>query len=161
MAENCLYSNFIDDSSFLTDCSSTHESHDCYNCTDTLRCQQSLSLIRCENCSFSERLVDCIGCEYCLECINLTNKKYFYRNNKYSKEEWLQISAQYKYNLKSWEEFLVKQPRKNLCLIKSENCFGDAISDSKNSTSSFEIKESEDTKYVDRCRILTDCMDIR
>lgn len=161
MAENCLYSNFIDDSTFLIDCSSTHESHHCYDCVDTIRCQQSDSLTRCEACSFSERLVDCIGCEFCLECANLQNKKYCYRNKQYSKEEWHQIRTQYKYNHHSWWEFIKLQPRKNLNIIKSENCYGDAVSYSKNVVSSYETKDAENAKYIDRSRILRDCMDIR
>jgi Zn ribbon nucleic-acid-binding protein len=161
MAENCLYSNFIDDSTFLVDSNSTHESHVCYDCIDAIRCSHSFSLLRCEDCSFSRRLVDCKGCKYCLECINLQNKKYYYRNQKYSKEEWENIYAKYIYNEAEWGKFLQKQPRKNLYITWSDGCLGDAISYSKNTTSSFETKDAENAKYIDRSRILRDCMDIR
>ena len=161
MAENCLYSNFIDDSTYLVDCSSTHESHHCYDSIDTIRCDMSFSLLRCEDCSYSTRLVDCIGCEYCLECANLQNKKYHYRNKEYSQEVWEKIYAQYQYDDLTWKLFLETQPCRNLYIITSENSLGDAISYSKNTFSSFETKDAENVKYTDRSRILKDCMDIR
>ena len=88
MAEHCLYSNFIDDSTYLVDCDSSHESHYCYDCIDTIRCSSSISLLRCENCSFCSKLIDCFVCEYCFDSVNLRNKKYYFKNKQYSPEEW-------------------------------------------------------------------------
>ena len=91
MAEHCLYSNFIDDSSNLIDCDSTHECHHCYDCIDSIRCSSSFSLLRCEDCSFSSKLTDSFGCEYCFDSINLRNKKFFFKNKQYSQGEWKKL----------------------------------------------------------------------
>jgi hypothetical protein len=161
MVEHGLYSNFIDDSSFLVDCSSTHESHHCYSCVDTLRCNQCQHLIRCSDCSFSTLLIDCIGCEYCSESTNLVNKKYYHRNKQYWEEEWLKLQGNNSKDEITFEDFCQSTPKKWGNFFTSTECSGDYISFSQKTFHSFETKDAQNVKYIDRSRILENSMDIR
>jgi len=142
------------------------------NCVDTYKLQKSE---QCYEDTISDTLYDvhfsyntydsinsyflnnCIGCQDCIGCINLRNKKYCILNVQYSKDDYIEIKN--KLDLGSfktlsefkqkYKDFILKHPRKYANLLKSTNCSGDNIINSKNIKNCFDsYGEVEDSKYL-------------
>ncbi len=99
---------------------------------------------------------DLRGCTDCFMCFGLRNKKYYFKNKQYEKEEYKQILDSYNldtregYNRakKEFEEFLKDKPRKFAELRNCVNCSGGDMVRSKNTHHSSFASFSEDSKYV-------------
>ncbi len=110
----------------------------------------------CLACIDSQFLYDCNSCSDCFMCVNLRNKKYNFKNEQYSKEEYEKILESYKLDTfsgvetaqKEFDEFIKKYPRRYSTIFRSLNCSGDAISDSKNIKDCFNVKKSENCRWV-------------
>ena len=153
--EKCLYANTV--------CG--------FEVVDSLRttyCSQSYALIECHKCSRSKYLLDCkhcIDCYFCFDCrnctdcflsTNLRHKKYYIENKPYSKEEYHKILSSFDFGSSMQIEMLQarfakifkKAPKRHLQILKSEDCLGNYITNSKNCFHCFELHTGQDSRYI-------------
>jgi hypothetical protein len=105
---------------------------ECVNCSRGYNLKFSED---CENCSDSAFLYDCKSCKNCFMCWNLRNKEYYFKNEKFSKEEYERKIAEYNLALlegqkKAKQEFESLRGNfiaKALRMINCENCYGDYL----------------------------------
>jgi len=113
-------------------------------------------LEHCKDCSECHFSYDCAGCQNVVLSNGLKNKQYYIRGKKYEKEEYLQKLSELKMNTRSGQiklkkEFnelkknAIRKPNHNL---KSENCTGDYVIESKNCHDCFNVCKSEDCVRV-------------
>ncbi|MBU0647752.1 hypothetical protein KJ855_01075, partial [Patescibacteria group bacterium] len=154
--ENVMYGNNL---IRCRDCMDLFECNDLEYCNSCINCNQGYNLNFCHktiNCSDSAFLYDCANCHNCFGCTNLRNKSFRIWNKQYTKEEYEQEIK--KYNLGSYQktteyyqryrqEYL-KSLHKYAHIVKSENCTGDDIYDSKNCLNCFNLKMGENDKNI-------------
>jgi hypothetical protein len=163
--ENSQYSETINRSDQIFDCSYVFESSHCYESIGITRCHNSIWLEECEDCTDSYFLYDCHGCHHCILCDSLENQSYCIRNKKVSLEEYEYFI---KNNLESHGAIDMSQgltelrsikntlPPKNH-IIGSEDCDGRFIKFSKNVVNGKNLTGVEDTmntwqmNYAIRC----------
>ena len=117
----------------------------------------------CRNIYYSSALInclfcyDCSGCEHCFGCVNLRNKKYCIKNVQYTKEEYEKILTSYRLETFSgsekarteFENFILTKPRKYAFFKNCVNCIGNDLTNSKNSEYVFNIRKSENSKFLE------------
>ncbi|OGY88073.1 MAG: hypothetical protein A2233_02560 [Candidatus Kerfeldbacteria bacterium RIFOXYA2_FULL_38_24] len=129
----------------------------CYNCQFCLNCQNSEGLMGC---------VDCANCQSCYLSSNLRNKKYVYKNEQLTKEEYeKRVAPIYSHNelkkIKSeWEKVQQKAIYSAINQINCENCLGDNLRNCTNCKFCFEINDSENCLYVTDGRNIKDSVDV-
>ncbi|MCX6723631.1 MAG: hypothetical protein NT155_00460 [Candidatus Staskawiczbacteria bacterium] len=141
----------------------------CYECSDSARiyqCQFGNLLRDCTDCLYC---FDCRGCQHCFLSSNLRNKKYVFKNQQYTKEEYDKKIADYdlashKVREKLYLEYkdlVVKKTVHRFAVTeRSVNVSGNMITDSKNCKFVFDADKVEDTKYSVVCPDVKDCMDV-
>lgn len=156
--ENVMYSLFIlagkDIMDSFLNMSETEFIYECVNCTHGHRVKYSEFSRACIN---SEFLYDCQNCSDCFMCTGLRNKKYHFKNQEYSKEEYQKIKDSYRLDTfagvesarKEYEEFILDYPRRFAWVKQNVNSNGDIVSYSKNTKQCFIGRECENTKYGD------------
>lgn len=155
--ENVMYSYYLIDGRDLVDCMNvmTH-SEWLYECIQPDNCYQvkySHFIVGCQNSQF---LYDCRNCSDCFICSGLRNKKYCFKNEQYSKEEYEKIINEYRLDTfsgieksqKEFDEFILKTPRRFAYITHSFNCTGDLLLDGKNSKYCFNVQSPENCKWV-------------
>lgn len=168
--EDCYYSSNID------------FSHDCCDCMSTKKqcelCYQGIDIEHCYNCSFIQDCGDlenchhcynCRGCHDCFSSANLRNSSYCWFNEQLSAEEYRKKFEEANlgsyFGQEKWRQLfsqhLRKFPRKYATIIKSNNCVGDYLSNSKNLLNCFDTYDSEDCARVYRGLGVKDCVDIQ
>lgn len=153
--EDCYYSNRVYQSKDLVDCFTCYKCEVCYECSDCRKCFDLKYSKDCENCSDSYFLKECKSCKNCIACINLRHKKYHIFNKPYSKEEYEKHLAEFDLEgsegieklRKESQEFFLKHPHRYLQEEHNENCLGDYLYHSKNSSYCFDCDDLEDCKY--------------
>jgi len=166
--EDSLYCNVLKNSKDCVDCSFTSKSELCYETVNCNNCYNLKKSINCNTCSDSQYLFGCIGCNECTFCTNIRNKKYYFENKKYSKEEYYRkieglkldeyTSAQS--NDAKFKKIIEKSPKRFLNGTNNENVTGDYINNSKNAHECFNIEECYDVAYCDLIYRARDCYDI-
>lgn len=152
---NCF---FCSNSELLFECSNCHKS---YN----LKFSQN-----CESCVDSGFLFDCKGCNDCFLSWNLRNKRYYFLNQKLTKEEYskkikefanpdpaastAQAQARATFEAQA-NNFLIRSSH----LINTENCEGDYLINDKNCQECYFTDESEDNVFVMRGTLVKDTCD--
>lgn len=141
-------------------------------------CYSSARLVRCYNCSFcydssdcvdSAFLYDCKNCQNCFGSTSLRNKKYIFFNEQLTKEEYEKRVAEI--DLGSWKKvqeirkrfdpLLHTAVRKNLDILKAENCEGNQLRECRNCFDAFRILGGgENLRHVAYCDHNTDSMDV-
>ena len=156
--ENVMYSYFILEGRDMMDCinirSKSEWLYECFNARNSYQLKYSRLNIACIDSQFLYRCKDCSNCFMCAE---LVGKKYCFKNEQYSKEEYEKILASYKLDTfsgveraqKEYDEFILKYPRRFVDGIHNVNVSGDVISGCKNVKNSFFAKNSENCKYCD------------
>lgn len=156
--ENVMYSFFIFSGKDIVDCMNIRSKNEwLYECTIIRNSYQLKYSQFCTACIDSQFLHDCIDCSDCFMCAGLRNKKYFFQNNEYSKEEYEKILESYKLDTfsgvekaqKEFDEFILKCPRRHLGIIRSVNSTGEFISNCKNTKNCFVAKDCENCRYCD------------
>ena len=94
--ENCMYfcygaeaKDAVDSMGIFSTSEGIYEtlySEKCFGCKYI---QNSSELLDCSFC------LDCHGCEHCFQCVGLRNKKYFFQNKQYTREEYEKIIFDY------------------------------------------------------------------
>lgn len=155
-AENVLYSFHIEHNKDLMDSMHMRESELDYEC------MQSRKLARCSHCTYSSDCQDCFlgfdlqGCSDCVMCIGLRNKKYYIKNEQYSKEEYknkikeLELGSYESVEKlkKEFRDFSLTFPHRYAYILKSVDSSGDFLVNCKNTKHSFMAINGENLKYM-------------
>ncbi|MFA6520264.1 MAG: hypothetical protein WCT44_01500 [Candidatus Paceibacterota bacterium] len=154
--ENIMYSFFILAGRDMVDCmnirSKSEQLYECIICSHGYQVKNSIYSSSCLNSQF---LYWCKNCSDCFLCSELVGKKYCYKNEQYSEEEYEKILKEYRLDTwsgveraqKEYDEFILKFPRKYSNSIRNLNCTGELVSDSKNSKNCFVTKNAENCRY--------------
>ncbi len=129
------------------------------------KCKYSQNSIECSECNF---IYDCKNCIECFMCTGLRNKRFYFKNKKYSKEEYYKILESYSLNTRNgvkkarieFEEIKKKQIRRCFNIINSYNCKGDLLFNGKNSQFCFNVQRPEDSKWIENSDTPKDCYDL-
>ena len=156
--ENVMYSFFMDKGRDMIDCLNVRSANDwLYECMSARNCYQlKYSQFNIAGID-SQFLYYCKDCSNCFICISLVGKKYCYKNEQYSKEEYEKILKDYRLDTfsgvekaqKEYDEFILKYPRKYADNTHDLNVTGDLISHSKNSHDCFNVKGCENCRFLD------------
>lgn len=156
--ENCMYFCYGAEAKDAVDCMgifSTSEgiyetlySEKCFGCRYV---QNSSSLMNSSFC------LDCHGCESCFQCVGLRNKKYYFQNKEYTKEEYEKIVSSYRLStysgskraLEEFERFSHFLPRKYAYLKNCIDSTGNNLTNSKNAKDVFHVRRAEDCRYME------------
>ncbi|MEA3399535.1 MAG: hypothetical protein U9R00_03450 [Patescibacteria group bacterium] len=168
--ENCMYSSELtygvkDVMDCLLIYSRAEQLYECIKCEGSFNLKYSQQASSCIDSVF---LYDCKDCNNCLMCTGLRNKKYCYKNEQYSKEEYEKILESYKLDTysdvekakKEFNKFILSYPRRYASLFHSTRCTGDFIIDSKNCHNCFYINNCENCKFLDKTLQMKECYDI-
>jgi hypothetical protein len=149
--ERCFYNN---EAFYVKDCVDVFDVKNCEFCYmlfDCSGCHSCSFLEHCKDCSQSHFSYNCAGCQNVVLSTGLKNKQYYIRNKQYSKEEYFELVDDFKMHSRTGQKDLRKEfgeikktaiykPSHNL---KSENCSGDYIIESKNCHDCYNIFKSE------------------
>jgi hypothetical protein len=166
-SEDCFYSVHITNCRNCVDCLNVHKCERCYECVDSYECYDCRWVESCKNCSSSAFLKGCIGCRDCMFCTNLTQKQFCIDNVQYSEEEYRSQLAGTTLHIRSTTELLKKrfaELKRNMIVreymgMNNENVRGNYLDHCKNVLDAFEVRESEDCRYVQSLVQAKDCMD--
>ena len=166
--ENCMYSLYINTAKDICDCHEVTEL-----CEFTYEGVMIDSVVRSKYIYWSSSCTDCMfvydlrGCSDCFMCFGLRNKKYYFQNKQYSKEEYEAIVASYQLNTrtgntkakKEFGDFIRKYPRKFAELRNSVKCTGTDIIRGKNTRDANFASFSEDSRYCHNGVTFKSCYD--
>ena len=166
-SENIFYSKSIDTSSNIFDSYNLKKCENCYENLDGNRNYNCQYTLLSRNCLDSYFLIDCANCSNCFMSSNLRNKKFFFRNKKYSEEEYFKKINEFNFGSREVNNNFLKEFQllrtgaiyKFANNIKTVNSTGNNLLNTKNCHSCFDVYDSEDCKYCYRAFYLKDCMD--
>ena len=156
--ENIMYSFFTEAGKDMMDCMIIKREnswlYECMNCSNSYQLKYSHL---CKACVDSSFLYDCRDCSDCFICSELRNKKYYFKNKEYSKDEYEKILNEYKLDTysgfekakKEYNDFVLKTPKRCVQTFQVKDCSGENISNSKNSHNCFVVRALENCKYCD------------
>ncbi len=165
--ENTSYGSFLVNVNNSLDMTSCSYCDFCYMCIDCQQCYNCRFTVNCKDCADCFMSEDCINCKHCISCFGLANSEYCFMNKKYSKEAFAKIEQDYKQL--SWTQLTTLQntfhqfkeslPHRAAYIYNSEHSTGNVLSDCKNCVSSFDVRNSEDCKYIYSCPNSTGAQD--
>ncbi len=165
--EDCAYSRGLSACKEIMDGYMVHGSDRVYDSVNVQKCSNvswSKNVAECIDSSF---LIDCFACQDCFGCVNLRHKSYHFLNEPLSREEYRkkvdEIVGSYKKIeefKKVFQEFSLKFPRKENNNLKSINCEGDYITESKDCQNCLEISFCENTRNSFSAKFSKDCYDV-
>jgi len=168
-SQDCLYGHIVWDCKNCVDGLYLFRCEWCSHSTDLVDCYDVHFSTECSNCSESSFLHDCRGCQHCFASTNLRNKQYYFLNKKCTKEEYAENIKKYfsptYTNIQNGEKWFEKEKREKCVFpesfsLKSENCMGNHIYESKNVMKSFDAKKCEDSKFLFTAYEEKNCYDI-
>ena len=128
----------------------------CYEniiCRNGYRTFWSQQCFNCINTFFS---YDCRNCQDIIGCAGLRNKQYYIFNKKYSKKGYFDFLK--KHPVSSYKEtqylkgkamdIILEVPHRDTFMVKSVNCNGNYIEQSKNCQNCFDVEKAEDCKHL-------------
>jgi hypothetical protein len=166
-SEYIYYSKNIDNCKQLFDCYDNIQTEKCYEnvgCERNFNTKFAYFSRNLLDCSF---VFDCVNISKCFMCTNLRNGEYFYKNNKYSKDEYEAILDSYKLNTfdgqekakQEFAELIQKAVHRYSHMTNTIMSTGDDLRNCKNVTKSFMITDSEDVKYAVRSPMIKNVYD--
>jgi DNA-directed RNA polymerase subunit RPC12/RpoP len=168
--ENIFYSTFIMKSRDCVDCSYLYDAVErCYEVLDSRKsyqCQWSMLLKDCANLAYC---YDCHGSSDCFMSSNLRNKRFVFRNEQLTREDYMARVAEYDLGSFAHREQLVEEFRnlvrdytihKFAVSERNANSTGSMIFNSKNARDCFDGDKFEDTKYYYSGIDARMCMDL-
>jgi hypothetical protein len=160
--EDVMYSESIDESKNSIDNFSVSKLDNCsYNMNSESNFNTHYA-IKSNNCIDSYFVFDCINCQNCFLSSNIRNKKYVFKNEQFSKEEYQTILKSYhleKFSgLKRAEEEFKNLIEKNTIhkyasVYASQDVKGDYIHHAKNIKDCFDVYQSENSAFSYRCGV--------
>ncbi len=128
----------------------------CYESINCQHCYRTTFSQDCLNCQEIAFCYDCRNCQSCFGCAGLRNKQYWIFNQPSTKEKYQEFLKNN--SLTSYKNILsLKEKAKKICLtvphresfiVKSINCSGNYISESKNVKNSWNVEKAEDSKHL-------------
>jgi len=104
-------------------------------------------------------LIDCRNCMNCFGGVGLVNKQYCIFNQQYTKEKYEEFLKEnlgsYKKhltNLEKLRELELTMPHRYARIYKSVNSNGDDLMETRNTYSSWSVRQAEDSKFLFFCR---------
>ena len=169
--EDVMYSEMIDKSKNTFDCYAVQKLDNSSYSVDCDNNYNTHYAVKSRNCMDSYFIYDCINCQNCFMSYNLRNKKYFYKNQQLSREEYKKVISELgldTYNnislLNNSFEDIIKNKviHRFAQTYNSLNIIGDNIVNSHNVKNSFNVQDSENIKYSNRVLMHTkDSMDLQ
>ncbi len=152
--EDCMYGNPYE-SKDCVDSFLVRESELTYECVDCEKMYNSDFCQSCEGCTDCTSCYECQGCNDCIACTGLKRQQYYIANKKYSKEEFFERKKALKLNtvegLARANDYLGMEklnfPHRSSRILKSEDCTGNFIVNSKNARYCFDVKKLWDCAY--------------
>lgn len=128
----------------------------CYENIVCERCYQTFFSQNCFDCLDIILCYDCWNCQNCFGCAGLRHKQYHIFNNPYSKEEYQKFLKENSLTSFKNLQFLKEKakkiwlsiPYRDTFIIKSVNCRGNDIDESKNAKNCWGSKKIEDSKHI-------------
>ncbi len=168
-AEYVYYSRNVNDSKQLFD---SYDVQACEQCYENVTCDKNYETAfayfsrSCVNCYF---VFDCANVSHCFLCTNLRNGEYFYKNQKYSKEEYEKIISEYKLDTKEgmdrakkeFEEMRMNAVHRFAHTINAIDSTGDDIRNCRAVRWGFGSSNCENSKYFNRCPTIKDTYDVQ
>ncbi len=167
--ENIMYSFFMLAGKDMMDCMNIRtKSEFLYECMITSLSYKVTHSQFCLSCIDSRFLYNCMHCTDCFMSSGLRNKKYYFKNKAFSKEEYEKILESYRLDTfsgaekaqKEYDEFILKFPRRFSMSFRTLNSTGDIVSDSKNIKDCYIAKASENSRYSDFVGWCKECYDV-
>jgi hypothetical protein len=167
-SENIFYSKWIVNSKDLVDCYVAFDSDLSYELYSSKRCSRCSFMYMCKGDIDSAFLYNCYNCFNCFLSSNLRNKKYYFKNQQLSKEDYekkiVEFSGSFLKQKEAMDilnaEILPSTPRKYMTSGKYVNCSGDYIfGGSRNLKKCFRIYTSEDCAFCVDSANLKNCYD--
>ncbi len=154
--QSCYYCSEISNSSLCVDSSAIQKSEKLYECLNCENCFDSKYLQNSKNCIKSWFLKNCINCEECFWSANLQGKKYYFFNEKYSKEEYYQKINSLKLEKyssiqeikKKVSKFFLKFPNKYINWNNNENSTWDYLNNTQNCKNCYNVQDSQNCKNI-------------
>ncbi|MBL4694318.1 hypothetical protein JKY72_03020 [Candidatus Gracilibacteria bacterium] len=140
-AERCLYSKGTNHCFDCLDCQKVYESELLYECANCYNCHTCVHLYDSQNCSDCHHSQSLIGCQHCFLSSNLRNKKFYFKNQACTEEE---------YKKKVMENKEIHPPvdfYKYMDENNTENCTGNYLVNCKNCQHCFDCENLENSKY--------------
>ncbi len=153
--EDVYYGYWAEDSRNCVDTSFSAYCEMCYEGVLLGNCYNVHWSINCGTCRDSYFIEDCADCSDCILCSGLLKKQYCYKNKQLSREEYEKVKTDFLANLETnlddykqkFRQVVLSQPKKYSQMLRSEDCSGDNIFDSKGCNNCFRVSKSEDCKY--------------
>lgn len=154
--ENCAYCDTTNHSKDCFDCTMLVECELCYASTHLQTCYKAFYCVDCDNSNDILFCRDLSGCSNCFGCVGLRKKEYCFFNEQLTKEQYEQRLADFQEGSyqaqatmiarahRAWLQF----PKKYMHGTHNEDVSGDYIAHSKNTHSSFQALQCEDSKYI-------------
>lgn len=166
--EDVYYSRY---SRKCTDCNGVTFCVSCQWCTECmacLNCYQCAYCHNCQNCTDCQFSIDCFGCSDCFGCVGFYQKKYCMFNEQLTKEVYAQRLAQIDLANQSHRNFIEQKvetlrktaPQLNMHQLRTEDCIGENITESKNCYQCYDTFASEDCFYTIEANANKDCCDL-
>lgn len=166
--ENSLYCCYMNGSKDVCDCHGVNEPSELmYEGVVSDQMARSKYVYWCSSSTDCILGYDLRGCTDCFMSFGLRNKRYYFRNKKYSKEEYESIVSSYSLYTrtgtekaqKEFTEFIKKYPRKFAELRNSVNCTGTDLTRAKNTKDGNFASFSEDSRYCNNGVYYKQCYD--
>jgi len=165
--EDCVYSRGIMQSKNTLDAYFAHQLEQCYENVNVHRSNKVFYSDHAKDSFNSFFTLNCADVQNCFGCVNLRHKSYYFFNKPLAKEEWIgkvkDILGSYRKieeTKKRFKEFLLQFPHRENNNLKTANCTGNYIFESKNCVNSFEVFDSENLKYASFVKLLKDSYDV-
>lgn len=166
--QNVYYSKWMIKCQDCMDCHNIEESQLCYEGMYEVKSYNSRFTFCSDAAIDSSFLYNCVSCRDCFMCSNLYQKQYCVYNKQLTKQEYeafmakvdLGSSQQLEKNKADYAKMIKSTPKKANLMIMCENCTGDTMYHCKNVQDSFEVIESQDSRYCYDAGHLKDCYDV-
>ena len=153
-SERCLYGKTYERSYDCVDCYKAFDCEQCYEIVGGYGCHTCTYCQDCSNCNECHYSYNLIGCKNCYGCVNLRNKEnYVFNEPCSSPEEWkkrvtaLQQKHSHDELIEKLNEIWRSRPRRWMYELKTENCTGDYLIESKDCHNCFDCEYLEGCKY--------------
>ena len=165
--ENCAYSRGMIKARDVFDTYYADEIENIYECVNihnSNRVAYGQNIYDSIDCYF---VLNCADCQNCFGCVNLRHKSYYFFNQPMSREEWTEkvneILGSYtkiEEIKRRFQEFSLKFPRRSDNNLKTDNCSGDYIFESKDCHNCFELSNCENLRNSFSVKLGKDCADM-
>jgi len=166
--ENVYYSYWAEDSKTCADISHSSSCELCFDGVNLGRCYNTHFAVNCGDCRDSYFIENCTNCKDCIMCSSLNQKQYCVRNKQLTKEEYERIKQDFVEGLetkleeyrKEFRQVILSKPKRFSQILRSENCSGENIFDSKDCHDCFFALKSEGCRYCFDIVSAKDSLDI-